>query len=92
MNLSKSLILLQVMSLANALVIYPTDHPAGRYLKDLKQSQEKKAVKIIKAVKTIIKARKLKNIAKAAYFPALLPFLYYFSCFSKKPHLDNKNL
>ena len=92
MNLSKSLILLQVMSPASALVIHPTDHPAGRYPKGLERSQEEKAVKITKAVKTVTKARKLRNIAKAAYLLALLPSLHHPPCLLKKPHLDNKNL
>ena len=92
MNLSKSLILLQVISPASALVIHLTDHPAGQYPKGLEQSQEEKAVKITKAVKTVIKARKLKNIAKAAYLSTSLLSLHYPPCLSKKPHLDDKNL
>ena len=80
------------MSLASILVIYPTDYLAGQYSKDLEQSQEKKVVKITKMVKTVIKIEKLRNIAKAAYLLVFLLFLYYPSCFSKKPHLDNKNL
>lgn len=92
MNLSKSLILLQVMSPANALVIHLTDYSTGQYPKDLEQSHKKKTVKITKAVKTITKARKLRNIVKVAYLPAPLPSLYYLLCLSKKPHPDNKNL
>ena len=80
------------MSLASALVIYLTDYPAGQYSKSLERSKEKKVVKITKAVKTITKARKLRNIAKAVYLLAFLPFFYHPPCLSKKLHLDNKNL
>ena len=80
------------MNPANALDIHPTNHPAGQYLKGLEQSQEEKAIKITKVVKTVIKMRKLRNIAKTAYLPAFLPFFYHPPCFSKKPHPDNKNL
>lgn len=89
MNLNKSLILLQVMSPANSLVIHLTDHSAGQYLKSLEQNQEKKVVKITKAVKTAEKARKLRN---TVYLPTPLLSLHYFPCLLKKPYLDNKNL
>ena len=80
------------MSPTSTLVICPIDHSASQYLKDLKQNQGKKTVKIIKAMKIIIKARKLKSIAKTAYFLVFLSFFYYLSYFSKKLYLSNKNL
>lgn len=80
------------MSLASALVIYPADYSVGQYPKDLEQSEEEKMIKIAKAIKTIVKARKLKNTAKIAYFLTFLLSLYYHLCLSKNPHLDDKNL
>lgn len=89
MNISKNLIFLQVMSPGNPLVIHPTNHPTDQYPKGLERSQEKKLVKTTKVMKTITKAKKLRNIA---YLPALLLFLYHLFCLSKKTHLDDKNL
>lgn len=89
MNISKNLIFLQVMSLGNPLVIHPTNHPTGQYPKSLERSQKKKLVKTTKVMKTITKAKKLRNIA---YLLALLLFLYHLFCLSKKPHPDDKNL
>lgn len=89
MNFNKNLILLQVMSLASALVIYLIDHSASQYGKGLKQSQEQKAVKTPKTVKTAAKMRKLRN---TAYFPAPLLSLHHLLYFLKKLHPNNKNL
>lgn len=46
-------------------------------------------VKTIKVIKTIAKAKKLRN---TTFFSAFLPFFYHFPYFLKKPYSDDKNL
>lgn len=46
----------------------------------------------MKVMKTVIKTRKLRNVAKTAYLSAFLLSFYYPPCILKKPHLDDKNI
>lgn len=72
------------MSSTSILVIYLANHSISQYPKILEQSQKKKVMKIVKMVKTIVKAKKLKTIAKTVYLLALLPFFYHLLYFLKK--------